>query len=196
MLTIKIAGTQSWDPQKAEFRYSEPVELRLEHSLLSLANWESKWHIPFLSNVGNLTAQQQMDYIRCMTVTKGVDPEVYRRLTREQMNAINIYMDDPMTATWFRGEPKPNEPRNGKTVKQKPRPRRGGTETTAEVLYYQMFQLGIPKECEKWHLNRLLTLLRVGQEANNPPRKMSKAEAMAQQRMLNEQRKAKLHTRG
>ena len=94
MLTIKIAGTQSWDPQKAEFRYGEPVELRLEHSLLSLANWESKWHIPFLSNVGNLTAQQQMDYIRCMTVTKGVDPEVYRRLTREQMNAINIYMDD------------------------------------------------------------------------------------------------------
>ena len=197
MLTIVIPGVQSWNPNTSEFQYTKPVELKLEHSLLSLAKWESNWHIPFFSSSAQMTPEQQLDYLRCMTVTQGVDPAVYKRLTRENWNAINRYMDDPMTATWFRGEPKPNEPKT-KTNTPRPhaRPRRGGTETTAEVLYAQMFQLGIPKECEKWHLNRLLTLLRVCQEANTPPKKMSRGEAMAQQRMLNAQRRARLNSKG
>ena len=196
MLVLKIPGEQQWDPLKEEFLYVDPVELRLEHSLLSLAKWESNWHIPFLSSAGTMTGEQQLDYLRCMTVTKVPDKAVYRRLTKEQLAAINEYMDDPMTATWFRGEPKPNEPRN--TAKTKPRPhvRRGGMETTAEVLYGQMFALGIPKECEKWHLNRLLTLIRVMQESQAPQKKMRRSDQLAQQRMLNEQRKARLKTRG
>lgn len=196
MLTLRIEGEQEWDAGKEEFCYEKPAELRLEHSLLSLAKWESKWHIPFLTNAGSMTAAQQMDYIRCMTVTQGADPGVYRRLTREQMATINQYIDDPMTATWFHGEAKPNEPRTGAKARSRPRPRRGGTVTTAEVLYGQMFALGIPKECEKWHLNRLLTLIRVMQESQAPAKKMTPGERMAQQRMLNEQRKAKLRTRG
>lgn len=107
-----------------------------------------------------------------------------------------LRMDDPMTATWFAGEPKPNEPRNKNTPRPKRRPPRGGTTTTAEVLYAQMFALGIPKECEKWHLNRLLTLIRVSQEMNAPQKKMTPGERMSQQRALNAQRRAKLHTRG
>lgn len=196
MLTLKIPGEQEWDARKEEFCYTKPVELRLEHSLLSLAKWESNWHIPFLTSAGGMTAEQQMDYIRCMTVTQGVDPAVYRRLTREQLMAINQYIDDPMTATWFHGEARPNEPRTGAKARPRPHPRRGGTVATAEVLYGQMFALGIPKECEKWHLNRLLTLLRVMQESQMPAKKMTPGERMAQQRMLNEQRKAKWKTRG
>lgn len=195
MLKLTVAGEQSWNPRTEEFEYTKPVELRLEHSLLSLAKWESKWHVPFLTSSGNMTREQQLDYIRCMTVTQGTDPAVYRKLTREQLTAINEYMDDPMTATWFAGEPKPNEPKDKRTARPKRRPPRGGT-TTAEVLYAQMFALGIPKECEKWHLNRLLTLIRVGQEMNAPQKKMSPGERMSQQRALNAQRKAKMHTRG
>jgi hypothetical protein len=196
MLKLTVAGEQSWNPRTEEFEYAKPVELRLEHSLLSLAKWESKWHVPFLTSSGNMTREQQLDYISCMTVTQGTDPAVYRKLTREQLTAINEYMDDPMTATWFAGEPKPNEPKDKRTARPKRRPPHGGTTTTAEVLYAQMFALGIPKECEKWHLNRLLTLIRVGQEMNAPQKKMTPGERMSQQRALNAQRKAKMHTRG
>lgn len=196
MLKLTVAGEQSWNPRTEEFEYTKPVELRLEHSLLSLAKWESKWHVPFLTSSGSMTREQQLDYIRCMTVTQGTDPAIYRKLTREQLTAINEYMDDPMTATWFAGEPKPNEPKDKRTTRPKRRPPSGGTITTAEVLYAQMFALGIPKECEKWHLNRLLTLIRVGQEMNAPQKKMTPGERMSQQRALNAQRKAKMHTRG
>lgn len=197
MLELKIPGRQVWDPNNEEFLYLKPCTLRLEHSLLSLAKWESNWNIPFFSTGQKMTREQQLDYLRCMTLDKGVDPNVYQFLTREQLNAINTYMDDPMTATWFHGEPKPNEIKNHTAVpRPKGRPQRNGTVTTAEVLYCQMFQLGIPKECEKWHLNRLLTLLRVCSEAQTPPKKMSRGEATAQRRALNAQRKAALHTRG
>lgn len=196
MLTVTIAGKQYWNPNTEEFEYTKPVELRLEHSLLSLAKWESNWHIPFLTELERLTPEQQLDYVRCMNVASGTDPAVYKRLTREQWKAINTYMDDPMTATWFHGEPRPNEPRTGTAQRPKRRPPRSGMTTTAEVIYAQMFALGIPKECEKWHLNRLLTLIRVCQEMNAPPKKMKPGERMAQQRLLNEQRRAKLHSKG
>ena len=197
MLEIVIPGTQCWNPRTEEFEYGDEVRLKLEHSLVSLSKWECKWHIPLLSNFGTLTREQAEDYYRCMTVTKGIDPAVYRRLSDENRNAIQIYINDPMTATWFRGEPKPNEPQVPGKAKKHPRPARGGrTVMTADVIYAQMFALGIPIECEKWHLNRLFTLIRVCQENNTPPKKMPPGERMAQQRMLNEQRRAKLHTRG
>lgn len=196
VLTLKIPAKQSWNEKTEEFVYSDAVTLKLEHSLLSLAHWESNWNIPFLSNLDKLTVEQWLDYIRCMTITKGVDPEVYARLTKEQYKAINEYMEAPMTATWFAGESKPNERNSATKPRPKRPPRRGGTVMTAEVLYCQMFSFGIPKECEKWHLNRLLTLIRVCQESQAPAKKMSKGDRLTQQRMLNEQRKAKLKTRG
>ena len=109
MMTLTIPGQQRWNEKTEEFVYTPAVVLKLEHSLLSLAHWESNWNIPFLSNLDKLTVEQWLDYIRCMTVTKGVDPEVYARLTREQYRSINEYMEAPMTATWFSGEPRPNE---------------------------------------------------------------------------------------
>lgn len=194
MLVLKIESRQLWDPNTEEFVYINETELRLEHSLLALAKWESKWHVPFFTASGELTMEQQLDYIRCMNLNDETDPGVYAMLTKKQLQAITEYMDDPMTATWFRGEPRPNEPRTGKVSLRKLRSR--GTETTAEVIYCQMFQFGVPKECEQWHLNRLMTLLRVCSESQMPPKKMSPGEATAQRQALNAKRKAKLRTRG
>lgn len=195
MLTIKIPGRQYWNAAKAEFEYDAPTVLKMEHSLFSLSKWECKWHVPFLSDSEARTPEQMLDYYRCMTVTKGVDPAVYKRMTKENVQAIQKYISDPMTATWFKGEAKPNELAAGAK-----RPRHGGRRKsqvmTAEVIYAQMFASGVPLDCEKWHLNRLLTLLRVCAESSAPPKKMSRGERMSQQRLLNEQRRAKLGTRG
>ena len=189
MLEIRIPGQEWWDAEKAEFRYGKPTVLRLEHSLVSLSKWESKWNVPFYQDKPPKTVEQMRDYIRCMPVTQGVDPDVYRRLTRENLDTIYTYMNEPMTATWFRGEPKPNERKEDGTPTKRPPPKRGGKVMTAEVIYARMFAAGIPIECEKWHLNRLMTLIRVCLEEQAPPKKMSRKEVMAQQKELNRKRR-------
>lgn len=188
MLKIEVPGRERWDEKNQLFQYDKPVTLRLEHSLVSLSKWESKWNVPFYADQPEKTEEQMRDYIRCMTVDTNVDPEVYRRLTRKELNAIYTYMNAPMTATWFRGEAKPGE-KNQNGSKKPPMQRRGGKVLTAEVLYARMFAAGIPKECEKWHLNRLMTLIRVCQEEQAPPKKMSRKDVLARQREINRQRR-------
>ena len=198
MLKIEVPGQEWWDEGKAEFCYIEPVTLQLEHSLISLSKWESKWKVPFYGPEPK-TEEQMRDYVRCMTVTKRVDPAVYDRLSRENLDAIHLYMEDPMTATWFTGEPKPsdwNKPAaNQNGVKKPPLKRRGGKTMTSEVLYARMFEAGVPLECAKWHLNRLMTLIRVIQEDQTPPKKMSRKEVMARQKALNKQRRGTSQSR-
>ena len=189
MLTIVVPGNEDFDERKKEFVYGKETVLRLEHSLLSLSKWESKWHVPFLSSQTEMTRRMKLDYARCMTVTQNIPDEVYLRLTKENWQAIDTYISDPMTATWFRGEPKPNDPERSKKMAQKSRPPKKGSEVTAEVLYSQMFSLGIPLEWEKRHLNQLLTLIRVCSERQNPPKKMSRKEVLARQREINRQRR-------
>ena len=157
MLTIQIPGEEYWDADREEFICRKATTLALEHSLLSLSKWESKWHVPFLDAKNGLTPEQMQDYVRCMTLNKGVPDEAYRHLTQENCTAIYTYMNDPMTATWFREDENTNKagPRSGKST---------ASAVTSEVLYYDMVELGIPFECEKWHLNRLLTLIRVCNE--------------------------------
>lgn len=182
MLEIVIPASEGWDEKKCRFVDIEPaVHLRLEHSLLSLSKWESKWHKPWLDGTTPKTAAETKDYIRCMTLTQGVDPKVYDRLTKENMAAIQKYMEDPMTATTFK------ERKGGKTRARY---------QTSELIYSAMASYGIPFSCEKWHLNRLLTLIRTCGEENAPREKMSKKEQMAQQRALNAQRKARYHSKG
>lgn len=182
MLEIVIPASEGWDEEKCRFVNIEPaVTLRLEHSLLSLSKWESKWHKPWLDPYKPKTVAETKDYIRCMTLTQGVDPRVYDRLTKENMAAIQKYMEDPMTATTFS---------NRKSGKGRARYQ------TAELIYSAMCSYGIPFSCEKWHLNRLLTLIRACGEENAPRQKMTKNEQMAQQRALNAQRRAKFHTNG
>ena len=180
MLQLKIPDIELYDELNNRFITRKGTVLTMEHSLLSLAKWESKWHIPFLTE-NDLTVDQTIDYYRCMTITKNVNPDVYKNITNDISKEINKYIDDPMTATWF------NNVSNNQTDK---------TVITAEIIYYQMISLGIPFECEKWHLNRLLTLIRVVSLKNSPPKKMSRDEIMAQQVRLNEERKAKLKTKG
>ena len=181
MLEIIVPGREDWDERTNQFVYEKPTLLRLEHSLLSLSKWESKWHKPFLDESKPKTQEETLDYIRCMTLTQGVDPSVYDRLTRENMAAIQRYMADPMSAATFK------ERKNGK---------KRARYQSAELFYCAMASYGIPFSCEKWHLNRLLTLLRVCGEENSPKQKMTKREEMMQRDALNNARRAKYHTKG
>ena len=154
--------------------------LQLEHSLVSLSKWESKWQKAFLSKKDK-TFEETIDYIKCMTVTPNVNDLVYGLLTIEHIKQINDYISAPMTATYFREDP--NEKKSREIV-------------TAELIYWWMISLGIPFECQKWHLNRLLTLIKVCTIKNAPPKKRSKRDIMAQNAALNAARRKQLHSKG
>lgn len=180
MLQITIPAIELFDEEKQEFINVKERTLQLEHSLVSLSKWESKWCKPFLSN-HEKTNEETIDYIKCMTITQNVDPQVYNCLTAENFKQINDYIQAPMTATTF------SEDKNGK----------GGKEiVTAELIYYWMISLNIPSRFEKWHLNRLLTLIRVCNIKNEPPKKRSKRDIMSRNAALNAARKKQLNTRG
>ena len=180
MLQIIIPKIEMWDEVNEEFIYVEEQTLRLEHSLVSLSKWESKWCKPFLTKE-NKTIEETIDYIRCMTITQNVDPKVYNCITNEQINQVNQYIEAPMTATWF------SKDKNAKTSRE---------QITSELIYYWMISLGIPFECQKWHLNRLLTLIRVCNVKNNPGKKMTVDERLRHQAALNAARKKQLNTKG
>ena len=180
MLTIKIPkGRELFDEVNNEFITSKAQTLQLEHSLVSLSKWESKWCKPFLTK-DIKTLEESIDYIRCMTITQNVDPIVYRFITNEEMDQVNRYIKDPMTATTFSN--------NKKSINREV--------ITSEIIYYWMIALNIPFECQKWHLNRLLTLINVCNIKNTPPKKMNKRDVMSRNRALNEARRRKLGTRG
>ena len=181
MLHIKVPlCPEGWDEEKQEFIEPKVKVLQLEHSLVSLSKWESKWCKPFLSTTEK-TPEETIDYIRCMTITQNVDPEVYFHLTPENIEMVNEYIAAPMTATVF------SEDKSNKKSREK---------TTAEIIYYWMIAQNIPLECQKWHLNRLLTLIRVCNVKNSPPEKKSKGEIMRRNAALNAARKKQLNTRG
>lgn len=184
-ITIPSGEIELFDEAKNEFLYakSKGQVLQLEHSLVSLSKWESKWKKPFLSNKDK-TREETIDYVRCMTITQNVDPDVYNFLTDDHIDEVNKYIDDKMTATTFRQ----NEP-----------PKTNREVITAEIIYYWMIAYNIPFECQKWHLNRLLTLINVCNIKNQKPKKMSKAEfksEVARRNAINEARKAQINTTG
>lgn len=181
MLQITIPSRDDlWDESKGEFVTSKEQKLVLEHSLVSLSKWESKWCKPFLSKQEK-TTEETIDYIRCMTLTQNVDPEVYNFLTDDNIRNVNAYIEAPMTATWFS---------NSNTGKQ------NREQITAELVYYWMIALNIPFECQKWHLNRLLTLIRVCEVKNSPPKKMSRRELLNRNAALNAARRKQLNSKG
>ena len=180
MLRITIPAAELWDEEKQEFVNTKEQTLQLEHSLVSISKWEAKWHKAFLSKQDK-TYEETLDYIRCMTITQNVNPEVYTRLTRANIEQVNEYISAPMTATYFADDKSAKPSRE--TV-------------TAELIYYWMIVLNIPFECQKWHLNRLLTLIRVCNVKNTPPKKRSKKEIMNQNAALNAARRKQLNTKG
>lgn len=182
MLQIFIPETEMWDEYRQEFVVAKEYTLQLEHSLVSLSKWESKWCKPFLSKDG-MSVEETIDYIRCMTVTQNIPSEVYTRITDAHIKAVEEYINAPMTATWF----SENNKKGGKANNER---------VTAEVIYYWMISLNIPMKCEKWHLNRLLTLIRVCDIKNAPSKKMSKRSILSQNAALNAARKQQLNTHG
>ena len=153
--------------------------LSLEHSLVSISKWEAKWLRPYISR-GPETMEEMTDYVRCMTLTQNVDPNVYTAIPPRLFAEITAYIKAPMTATRLAqtGQPKSREV------------------VTSELIYYWMIYYNIPMECQKWHLNKLMTLIGLCSRKNAPQKKMSQREVMAQNRALNQARRKRLNTRG
>lgn len=181
MLRIAIPiSPEGWDEEKEEFVEPKCKVLQLEHSLVSISKWESKWHKAFLTKEEK-SLEETIDYIKCMTLTQNVDPEVYDHLTNSIIDQVNNYISDSMTATYISEEN--SGPASRETI-------------TSELIYYWMVALNIPPEYQKWHLNRLLTLIKVCNIKNQPPKKRSKKEIMARNAKLNAARRKRLNTRG
>lgn len=179
MLTIILPKREMFDERTSEFLVEEEIELQLEHSLVSLSKWESLHEKPFLAK-GEKSDAEVLSYIRAMILTPGVPDTITNRFTHGDFAQINAYIDAKMTATWFSDTPAP--------------PSR--EVITSEILYYWMLTFNIPMECQHWHLNRLLTLIRVCNVKNQPAKKMSKAEVASRNRQLNAQRREKFGTTG
>lgn len=186
MITIHIPESKDmWDPIKEEFIDGPAYTLQLEHSLISLQIWESRWEKPFLET--NKTEDEMLDYIRCMTINKGIPDEAYNRIPASEMQRISDYIKAPMTATKIYSF--------GSSPKKSKKPQRKRT-MTAEQLYYYMISYNIPSEYRKWHLNQLITLIQVFNVENDDGNKMSRTDAAAWQKAENERRRLKHHTKG
>jgi len=180
VLHVAIPEREFFDETKQEFTKAKGETLQLEHSLVSLAKWESKWCKPFLGK-DNKTEEETIDYVRCMTINQNVSPMVYLDISEDVLNQITEYINAPMTATWF------NERQDAKKSREV---------ITAEIIYYWMIAQNIPMECQKWHLNRLLTLIRVCSIKNNPPKKPGRREMLSKRNALNNARRSQINTKG
>ena len=116
-----------------------------------------------------------------MTLTPNVPDDIYNRLTQDNLQSISDYVNAPMTATTF-NEHGPKKP-NREIV-------------TSELIYYWMVSLNIPFECQKWHIKRLITLIRVCEIKNTPPKKHSKREIMSRNAALNAARRKQFNSKG
>lgn len=183
MLEIVVPSVELFDEATETFINTKETVLKLEHSLLSISKWESKWCKPFLpkDKDDKRSPKELLDYVRCMTLNSNVPKNVYNALSADHFDKISEYINSPMTAS---------------SVNYYKSPTNGAREiVTSELIYYWMIVYQIPFECEKWHINRLLMLIRIC-NAKNDPKRMSSKEVMSQNRALNRARRKALHTRG
>ena len=178
MLQITIPAVEVFNSKTDEFVTIKEQKITLEHSLVSISKWESKWKKPFISKKEK-TVEEIIDYVRCMCLTQNVDSRVFNNLSEENVKEIRAYIEDPMPATTL-----PKDGKQGKEV------------ITSELIYYCMIACNIPIEFQKWHLNRLMTLIRVCEIKNSPQKKMSRKEILARNKALNDARRKKLGTTG
>lgn len=179
MLKIEIPEVEMFDENDSTFKTLNGIVLSLEHSLISVSKWESKWCVPFLSKDAK-SSDQTLDYVKCMTLTQNVDDIYYKVMTRENIDAIETYIDSTMSATRINNVDK----RMSREI------------ITSEVIYYWMVALNIPFECQKWHLNRLLMLINICSIKQQPPKKMRRRDLLKANQVLNEKRRADLNSQG
>lgn len=179
MLSLPIYGPELWDEPTERFTRTELFRLELEHSLVSLSKWESKFEKPFLGD-GEKSIEETFGYIEAMHQGDKLPDDFFLHLTDADVKVVNDYIAEKQTATWFS--------ETGEKSKKEV--------ITAEIIYYWMVSLNIPFEVQHWHLNRLMTLVRVINEKNAPPKQMSREERFAMQRRLNEERQRQYNTTG
>lgn len=179
MLHLTIPDLEIFDEHKNEFVNIKGGTIKIEHSLVSISKWESKWNKPFLTKEQK-SIEETIDYIKSMTITQNVKPELYNNITNDNITSVSRYISLPMTATTFNDT-------NSTSTKDI---------ITSEIIYYWMISYNIPFECQKWHVNRLLTLIRVCSKKNEKPKKMSKSEIMNRNRDINNRRRQQLNSNG
>jgi hypothetical protein len=170
MLTINLSATDDFDA----------VELNFEHSLVSLSKWESQVKKAFFGKEEK-TAEETAKYIKCMLITENVPDDFLNKLSRDDIETISSYINDKQSATWFKEDP--GSKSNSEVV-------------TSELIYYWLVQFRIPFEVENWHLNRLMTLVKIAGIKQTKPKPMSKAQQAEQYRKLNAERRAALGSSG
>lgn len=187
MLTITITTEpeEQYDEVSGKFLPGgEPIVIavvEMEHSLASLSKWESIHQVPFLSST-DLSNEQVFDYLKCMVVSPNVDADVLYHCSQSNLDRIQTYINSSESATTFGGIP---EKRGGSREK-----------VTAELIYYWMATFQIPIEAENWHLNRLLSLIKIFSVKNAKQPKRSTSEMAAERHRINAERRAKLGTSG
>lgn len=183
MLTLVVPDIELYDEENEQFINIKGTTLKLEHSLVAIAKWESKWKVPFLE-LENVDGEKLTDYIKCMTITQNVNPQIFEYIDSGSRRKIVDYIEDEMTATTIHGSSGQGK---GKARKEL---------VTAELIYYWMISKGIPMECQKWHVNRLLTLINVYNIKESSGNKMSKKDLAQRNREMNRQRRAQWNTKG
>lgn len=181
MLPIELQSREFYDEQNNRFFTIKGRKLVLEHSLVSISKWESKYKKPWFSEEQK-TIEETRYYIQCMTITQNVPPETYILITNDIVSQVNEYLNDPMTAAKF--------------TNLKGRRRNNGEYITSETIYYWMIMFNIPDKCEKWHINRLIALITMCSEKNKDQKKMSKRARLNDMISTNEQRLKKYKTNG
>jgi hypothetical protein len=176
MLELDVVMEESFDEATSKFVTTDSVKVTLEHSLFSMSKWESFWEEAFLGKKDK-THEQTISYVKFMIIDNGLPPGVFEKLIESHLRTINNYITAAMTATKLYNNPNATQSREI---------------VTSELIYYWMISLNVPVEFEHWHLNRLITLIRVINLKNSPKRKMSSAE----RRNLNRQRLSNHNTRG
>lgn len=194
MITIKIPAqpaTEIWDPAREEFIYTEEIpetKLTLEHSLVAISKWESKWKKAFLKENVRKTPEEILDYIRCMTIEENIPENVYEYIPADEVDRIMKYVEDTMTATYINRKPAKETPGKKDVV-------------TSELIYYWMIANQIPFECENWHLNRLMALIQICSVKNaamygGKKNRADKNSLLKNNAAMNAARRAKLGSKG
>ena len=180
MLKLTVVLSSSLDNETQEF-IDETFDIELEHSLASLSKWEEIWEKPLMTTQ-HKTDEMNFSYLECMCVTPNVTPEVFRKLTEEQMTQISEYLEKKQTATWFNDQQP--EAKSGEAL-------------TAELIYFWMDSFRIDWQAQYWPLNKLLTLVKVHSvKQDNKPKPINRRQRQMDIARINAQRMAELGTKG